>query len=132
VLATSYPLLNLFLTILWFFLFVLWIYILIAIFTDLFRSHDLSGGAKALWFVLVLLVPYLGALIYLLARGPKMRDHAAKAVADQEAALRRYVQETAGGQGESAADQLKTLVELRDKGVLTDAEFESEKAKLLA
>ena len=131
-LASSYPLLNLFLTILWFFLFIIWIYALIAVFTDIFRSHDLGGGGKAVWFIFVLVLPFLGAFVYLIARGATMRDHALKAANDQQAAFRHYVQQAAGDKGGGTADQLAILADLKAKGVLSDAEFESEKAKLLA
>ncbi|MGH9075205.1 MAG: SHOCT domain-containing protein [Acidimicrobiales bacterium] len=135
--AASYPLLDVFLSILWFFLFFLWIYILISIFTDIFRSHDLSGGMKALWFLVVLVLPYLGAFIYLVARGGKMHEHAIQAQEHQQQAFRQYVQQTAGSPGTagppgSSADQLAKLAELRNQGVLTEAEFEQEKAKILA
>jgi len=96
VFAASYPLLDVFLSILWFFLFFLWIYILISIFTDIFRSHDLSGGMKALWFLFVLVLPFLGAFIYLIAGGGKMHEHAAQAQEHQQQAFRQYVQQAAG------------------------------------
>ena len=135
--AASYPLLDVFLSILWFFLFFLWIYILISIFTDIFRSHDLSGGMKALWFLFVLVLPFLGAFIYLIARGGKMHEHAAQAQEHQQQAFRQYVQQAAGTSGPagspgSTADQLAKLADLKSQGVLTDAEFEQEKAKILA
>jgi hypothetical protein len=137
VFAASYPLLDVFLSILWFFLFFLWIYILISIFTDIFRSHDLSGGMKALWFLFVLVLPFLGAFIYLIARGGKMHEHAAQAQEHQQQAFRQYVQQAAGTPGPagspgSTADQLAKLADLKNQGVLTDAEFEQEKAKVLA
>jgi hypothetical protein len=130
VLATQYPLFNIFISILWLALFIIWVYTLIAVFTDLFRSHDLGGGAKALWFVFVLLLPFVGAFVYLVARGSTMREHAEAGVRAQEEVFNRLVSEAVGGA--SVADQLQTLAELRDKGVLTDAEFEAEKARLLA
>ena len=71
---SSYPLLNLFLTMLWFFLWFAWIVILIRVFTDIFRSHDLGGGGKALWSIFVILVPFLGVFVYLLARGHSMTE----------------------------------------------------------
>lgn len=135
--AASYPLLDIFLSILWFFLFFIWIFILISIFTDIFRSHDLSGGAKALWFLFVLVLPFLGAFIYLIVRGGKMHEHAAQAQEQQQQAFRQSVQQaattsgTAGSSG-SVADQLATLADLKSQGVLTEAEFEQEKAKILS
>jgi ABC-type multidrug transport system fused ATPase/permease subunit len=126
----SYPLLGAFWTIFIIFLWVIWFWILITVFIDLFRSHDLSGWAKALWFIFILLLPLIGVLVYLIARGGKMHEHAARDAQRQEAEFRSYVQEAAGSQ--SSADQLAKLADLRDRGVITPAEFESEKAKILA
>ena len=100
------------------------------IFIDLFRSHDLSGWAKALWFIFILLLPLIGVLVYLIARGGKMHEHAVRQARQQEAELRSYVQEAAGSQ--TTADQLAKLADLRDRGVITAEEFEREKAKILA
>ena len=126
----SYPLLGAFWTIVMVFLWVIWFWILITVFTDLFRSHDLSGWAKALWFIFILFLPLIGVLVYLIARGGKMREHAARHARRQEAELRSYVQEAAGSQG--PADQLAKLADLRDRGVITPTEFDREKAKVLA
>jgi hypothetical protein len=126
--AYNYPLLDLFWTMLFFFLFFLWIWILVTVFIDIFRSPDLHGWGKAGWFIFVLVLPLLGVLVYLIARGHKMAEHAAKQAADQEAAFKEYVQDVAGG----TADQLTKLAELRDKGVITAEEFDQQKAKLLA
>ena len=127
----SYPLLGAFWTILMIFLWVIWFWILITVFIDLFRSHDLSGWAKALWFIFILLLPLIGVLVYLIARGGKMHEHAARDAQVQEQQFRQYVQEAAGS-GESTAEQLSKLADLRDRGVITPAEFESQKAKILA
>ena len=126
----SYPILGAFWTILMIFLWVIWFWILITIFIDLFRSHDLSGWAKALWFIFILLLPLIGVLVYLIARGGKMHEHQVRDVQAQEQELRRYVQDAAGSQ--SPADQLAKLADLRDHGVISAAEFEREKAKVLA
>jgi ABC-type multidrug transport system fused ATPase/permease subunit len=126
----SYPVLGAFWTILMIFLWVIWFWILITIFIDLFRSHDLSGWAKALWFIFILIFPLIGVLVYLIARGGKMHEHAARDAQVQEQQFRRYVQETAGSQ--SSVDQLAKLADLRDRGVITAEEFEREKAKILA
>jgi type VI protein secretion system component VasK len=126
----SYPLLGAFWTIFMIFLWVIWFWILITIFIDLFRSHDLSGWAKALWFIFILFLPLIGVLVYLIARGSKMHEHAERDAQVQEQQFRKYVQEAAGS--ESTADQLNKLVDLRDRGVITPAEFESQKAKILA
>ena len=128
--SSSYPLLNVFWTILEFFLLVIWIWILIMVFTDIFRSHDLSGWAKALWFVFVLFIPLIGVLAYLIVRGGSMHERQARQAQQQDAEFRSYVQQAAGTAG--TADQLAKLADLRDRGVISAAEFEREKAKILA
>jgi hypothetical protein len=97
---------------------------------DRLRSHDLSGWAKALWFIFILLLPPIGVLVYLIARGGKMHEHAVRDTQVQEQQFCSYVQGAAGSQ--SPADQLAKLADLRDRGVITAAEFEREKAKILA
>jgi hypothetical protein len=129
-LAYDYPLLGIFWTTLWFFLFFFWIWVLITIFADIFRSHDLGGFAKALWVIFVIFLPFLGVVVYLIARGQGMHERAAQRAADREQEFRGYVREAAGGP--DPADQLAKLADLRDRGVVTDAEFEAEKAKILA
>ena len=126
----SYPLLGAFWTILEIFLWVIWIWILIYVFIDIFRSHDLSGWGKALWFLFVLLIPLIGVLVYLIARGGKMHEHAVQEAQQQDEAARRYIQQAAGAP--NSADQLAKLADLRDRGVITAQEFDSEKAKILA
>ena len=126
----SYPLLAVFWTILEIFVFIVWIWILIRIFVDIFRSPDLSGWAKALWVLFVLFVPLVGVLVYLIARGGTMHERAAQPSQQQEEQVRSHVQDAAGSQ--SSADQLAKLADLRDHGVLSAAEFEQEKAKVLA
>jgi hypothetical protein len=127
--ATNYPLLNAFWTMFEFFLWVLWIWVLIWIFIDIFRSHDLSGWAKALWFLFVLIVPLIGVLVYLIVRGSTMHERAVRQAQQQDEEFRSYVQDAAGS---SPADQLAKLADLRDRGVITTDEFEREKAKVLA
>lgn len=124
------PLLDLFFSMLWFFLFVAWIWLLISVYADIFRSHDLSGVAKAAWVVFVLLLPYLGVLIYLIARGGSMQERSIQRAADAQEAARSYIREVADVP--SSADELAKLARLRDQGVLTPQEFEAQKAKLLA
>jgi hypothetical protein len=126
----SYPLLGAFWTILEIFLWVIWIWILIYVFIDIFRSHDLSGWAKALWFLFVLIIPLIGVLVYLIARGGKMQEHAVQEAQQQDQEARSYIQQAAGSP--SPADQLSKLADLRDRGVITAQEFEQEKAKILA
>ena len=130
--ASSYPLLNLFWTILIIFLWVIWIWVLIWVFIDIFRSRDLSGWAKALWFLFVLLIPLIGVLAYLIARGGSMQERAVQDAQQQDAELRSYVQETAASAPASTADQLAKLADLRDRGVISAEEFEREKARVLA
>ena len=126
----SYPLLGAFWTILEIFLWVLWIWVLIYVFIDIFRSHDLSGWAKALWFVFVLFIPLIGVLVYLIARGGEMHERAVRQAQQQDQEARRYIQEAAGSP--TTADQLSKLADLRERGVITADEFEREKAKILA
>ena len=130
--SNSYPLLSVFWTIFEIFLWVIWIWILIWVFMDIFRSHDLSGWAKALWFIFVLFIPLIGVLVYLIARGGSMHERAAQQAQQQDAAFRRYVQDAASSQPASSADQLAKLADLRDKGVITADEFQQQKAKILA
>jgi hypothetical protein len=123
------PLLDLFWTLLWFFLFIVWIWLLIAIFADIFRS-ELSGWGKAVWVLSVIVLPFLGVFIYLIAHGGDMQDRAVQAQADREAAQRAYIQDAAGSDG-SSADELEKLASLHSQGVLTDEEYQTQKSKLL-
>jgi Short C-terminal domain len=130
--SNSFPLLAVFWTMLEFFLWVIWIWILIMVFIDIFRSHDLSGWARALWFLFVLFIPLIGVLVYLIARGGEMHERAARQAQQQDAEARRYIQQAAVGAPASTADQLAKLADLRDRGVITAEEFDREKAKVLA
>jgi hypothetical protein len=127
-----YPILDFFLTMLYFFLFIIWIWLLIMVFMDIFRSHDLGGWAKALWVIFIIILPFLGVFVYLIARGGKMRDRAARDAAQQQQAFDQYVQQTAGTSGNTTADQLAKLADLKSRGVLSEAEFQAQKAKVLA
>jgi ABC-type multidrug transport system fused ATPase/permease subunit len=131
-LASSYPVLDAFLTMLYFFLFIIWIWLLITVFVDIFRSHDIGGGAKALWCFFVIILPFLGVFVYLIARGGKMHERAAAQAAEQQKAFDAYVKQAAGTSSNGVTDQLSKLADLKAKGVITDAEFEAQKAKLLA
>jgi hypothetical protein len=122
---------QVFWSMLWFFLFFIWIWLLIVVFADIFRSDDLSGWGKALWTIFIILVPYLGVFVYLIARGHKMQDRSMRDAANQEAQFREYVQDVAGSGGAGAADEIARLADLRDKGVISDAEFQQAKAKAL-
>jgi hypothetical protein len=128
----SYPLLGAFWTIFMIFLWVIWIWILIRVFIDIFRSRDLSGWAKALWFLFVLFIPIIGVVVYLIARGDSMSERAEQQARQQDAEFRGYVDEAAADSPASTADQLAQLADLRDQGVISDGEFERQKAKVLA
>ncbi|MGP0029039.1 MAG: SHOCT domain-containing protein [Acidimicrobiales bacterium] len=127
--ATTYPMLDIFWTMLEIFLFIIYFWLLIIIFSDIFRSRDLGGGAKALWVIFVVIIPLFGILIYLIARGGKMHERAALQAQQQQEAFESKVKEAAGS---SAAEQLAQLADLRDSGAITDTEFAAQKAKLLS
>jgi type VI protein secretion system component VasK len=116
---------------LWFFMFFIWIWLLVIFFTDIFRSHDLSGWAKALWVIFIVVLPFLGILVYLITRGHKMQEHALEAAKQQDDAMRQYVQQAAGS-APSTADELAKLADLKAKGVISDEEYTALKAKALA
>jgi Phospholipase_D-nuclease N-terminal len=115
---------------LWFFIFIIWIYLLIFIFSDIFRSHDLGGAAKAVWAVFIILLPYLGVFAYLIVRGGKMAQRQAQAAQMQRSAIDSYIRTAAGG-GSSPADQLASLADLHTAGKIDDAEYASAKARVL-
>lgn len=115
----------------WFVMFFIWIWILITVFADIFASHDLSGWAKAIWVIFVAFVPYLGVFVYLIARGHKMSEHAMEAAKAQDDAQRKYIQQAVGSTA-SPADELHRLADLKDKGVIDDAEFQKLKAKVVS
>lgn len=118
---------QVFLSMLYFFLFFIWIWLLIVVFGDIFRSHDLGGWAKALWVIFVIVFPYLGVFVYLIARGHKMGEHAAEAARAQQDYIRRVA-----GTEPSPADELARLADLKSQGVISDAEFEQMKAKIVS
>jgi hypothetical protein len=118
---------QVFLSILYFFLFFIWIWLLIVVFGDIFRSRDLGGIAKALWVVFVIVLPYLGVFVYLIARGHKMSEHAAEAAQAQ----RDYIRNVAGA-APSSADELARLADLRNQGVISEEEFQRLKAKVVS
>ncbi len=129
-LAYDYPLGGVLLSTLWIVMFVVWIMILWRVFGDIFRSDDLSGGAKAAWCIFVIFLPFLGIFVYLIARGNEMGKRDLEIAAAQEKEFRAYVQQTAGSGG--TASELERLAALKDSGVLTQQEFDQQKAKLLA
>ncbi|HEX7059475.1 MAG TPA: SHOCT domain-containing protein [Solirubrobacterales bacterium] len=110
------------------FFFVIWIWILITILSDLFRDHELSGWKKAAWVLFLVFIPFLTALIYLIARGEGMRDRTIKAQAEAKQHMDAYIREQAGS---SPADELHKLNDLKEKGAISAEEFEKAKAKLL-
>jgi hypothetical protein len=130
VLAYDYPVLGVFWSIFVFFLWIMWFFLLFRVIGDIFRSHDLSGWAKAAWLIFVLVVPFLGVLIYVIARGDEMGQRDIAQAQAQDQAFRAYVQDAADTGG--PVDQLAKLAELRDRGVINDAEFEQQKAKILS
>jgi hypothetical protein len=129
--AYDYPLLGAFWTMFWFFIWILWFFLLFRVFGDVFRSRDLGGGAKAAWLIFVILVPYFGVFIYLIARGRGMGERDVEYAQARQQAFNSYVQEAAATGG-GTADQLTKLADLKDRGVITAAEFEQQKAKILA
>jgi Short C-terminal domain len=123
---------DLFWSMLWFFLFFAWIWLLITIFADIFRSEDLSGWGKAFWTIFVVILPWLGVLIYLIARGGKMHERAMAMAVAQEKAQREYIQQVSSSSGASSADELEKLAKLQSQGVITAEEFADQKAKILS
>lgn len=131
-LAYDFPLLGLFWTFLWFFLWIAWIVVLFRVVFDIFRNKDLGGFGKALWVIFVIVLPFLGVLVYLVAHGQAMGERDYQDVKAQEDAFQAYVRQAAGsGASGGAADELTKLADLRDKGVISDAEFQQQKTKLL-
>jgi len=122
------PLLDLFWSMLWIFLFIIWIWLLISVFIDIFRN-DISGWVKALWVIFVIVLPFLGVLIYLIVHGDDMQERAMNRAMGQQAAQAAYIQDVAGSG--STADELEKLKGLHDRGVLTDDEFAAQKQKVL-
>jgi hypothetical protein len=128
-LAYDYPLLSIFWSMLWFFLFFAWLMLLFRVFADIFRSRDMGGFAKAMWSIFVIVAPFLGVLIYLVARGDNMAQNDMAALQAQDAAMRSYIQDAAGSS--APASQIQELAALRDSGVISAEEFEAGKAKIL-
>lgn len=117
-------------SIFWFMLLVAWFWLMVVVITDLFRDRELSGWAKALWCLFVIVLPWLGVLMYLIVRGRSMNERALQASQESEKAFRSYVRDAAGS-GASIADELSKLADLRDRGVITPADYDSAKAKLI-
>jgi hypothetical protein len=128
---TNYPLLDIFLSTLYFFLWILWIMLLFWILMDIFRSDDLSGWGKAGWVIFVIILPFLGVFVYLIARGKSMGERQVRDAQARDDQFRAYVKDAAGS-GQSQSDELAKLAGLHQQGVLSDQEFEAAKAKVLA
>ena len=128
-LAASYPFLDVLWSMIIFFLFVIWIWILITVFVDVFRRHDIGGGLKAVWLLFVIVLPYLGVFIYLIAQGHGMAERNAEKMQAARAQQDQYIQSVAGT---SAVDQIAQAKQLLDSGAITQAEFDTMKQKALA
>ena len=130
----DYPLLNLFLTMLYFFLWIAWLFLLFRIIIDIFRSQDLGGWGKAGWTILILFVPFLGVLIYLIARGSSMQERDMQQARESRQAMDKYITETVKGAAPSTSpvDELTKLADLHKSGAINDDEFATMKAKVLA
>ena len=121
---------QVFWSILWFTLFFFWIWTVVTVFSDIFRSHDLSGWGKALWTIFVIFLPFLGVFVYLIARGKQMQQHAVDAAQQRDDHFRSYVQDVTAAP--SPAAEVAQLADLRDRGLLDEAEFQKAKAKALS
>jgi hypothetical protein len=128
-LAYDFPLLAMFWTMIFFFLWVAWILLLFKVIIDIFRSKDLGGGGKAFWALFVIVIPWLGVLVYLIARGTSMTERDVAEAVAQEEAVQAYIRQAAGSP--SPADELSKLAALHAQGAITDSEYAQQKAKLL-
>ena len=128
---TNYPLLDIFLSTLYFFIWILWIMLLFWILMDIFRSDDLGGWGKAGWVIFVIILPFLGVFVYLIARGRSMGERQARDAQARDDQFRAYVKDAASD-GQSQSDELAKLAGLHQQGVLSDQEFAAAKAKILA
>ena len=114
---------------LYFTCFFIWIWLAISVFVDIFRSPDMGGIHKAIWVVAIFIVPFLGVLVYLIVRGGKMNQHAIEAAKAQDAAMQNYIRNAAGT---TPADELHRLADLKDRGVIDQAEFDKLKGKVIS
>jgi hypothetical protein len=128
VLAADYPFLDILWTMFIFFLFIIWIWILITVFADIFRRKDIGGGMKAIWIIFVIVLPYLGVLVYLIANHDGMADRNIRQIQKQQEATDAYIKSVAGG----AAAEIEKAKGLLDSGAITQAEFDAIKQKALA
>ena len=130
-LAYDYPILGIFWTMIILFVWISWLFIFFHVVIDIFRSHDMGGWAKAAWLLAVVLLPLLGVLIYVLVRGDSMRDRDVARARAQQDDMDAYVRQAAGT-SDGVADELTKLNDLKSNGVITEDQFEAQKAKLLA
>ena len=129
-LAADYPFLDILWTMLIFFAWVIWFWLLITVFADIFRRHDIGGGAKTLWIIFVILTPFLGVFVYLISQGKSMAERNAKQMAAAQAQQAEYIRDVAGSGG--AADEIEKAKKLLDSGAISQAEYDSIKAKALS
>ena len=129
ILGTNWGVGEVVLTMLWFMLFFIWIWIAISVFIDIFRSPDMGGVHKAIWVIAIFIIPFLGVLAYLIVRGGKMNEHAIAAAKAQDDAMKSYIRNAAGT---TPADELHRLADLKDRGVITDAEFQKLKGQIVS
>ena len=129
VIAADYPFLDILWTMILFFAWVAWIYILVVVLMDVFRRRDIGGWAKAAWVVFMIVLPFLGVLVYLIAQHDGMAERQAEAVQQAQQQTDQYIRSVAGSDG--AADQIAKGKELLDSGAITQAEFDSLKARAL-
>ena len=128
-LATDYPFLSVLWTMFVIFAFVIWFWLLITVFADIFRRHDCGGGKKTVWIIFVIVAPFLGVFIYLIANSQGMAERSQKQMEEQKAQTDAYIRETAGS---SSADEIAKAKALLDAGTITQAEYDAMKAKALA
>jgi uncharacterized membrane protein len=126
-LAYDYPVLGVFWSVVWFFLWVLWVVLLFRVITDIFRDREMSGGAKAAWLIFVIILPFLGVLVYVIARGQDMGRREARHTREAREEVDRYIKETAGG----GVEELARLSELKARGDITEEEFQQAKRRIL-
>ncbi|MFD3755674.1 SHOCT domain-containing protein [Streptomyces sp. NPDC058622] len=130
-LAYDYPVLGAFWTVMWIFLWVMWLLLLFRVIVDVFRDHEMSGWLKALWLLFLILIPFLGVLVYVIARGKNMGKREVQHAQERQDAFNSYIRETAKDPGRAGADDLVRLSELKAKGDLSEEEFQKAKQKLL-
>lgn len=124
------PLLDVFWSMLWFFLWVAWLWILIMVFGDILRSEDLSGWGRGGWALFCVVLPYIGVFTYLVVRGSAMQERSTRRAIESEQMTRAYIRNVAGTS--TTTDELAKLAQLRETGALTEEEFQTQKARLLA